>query len=160
MCLVFMKHWLLCQYNHLELDSCRYKGFFKWSRLSVGQVWKYNLELLKDPAKSTLSLGLEFLTLVLIPRGEVKGNYFLGGVIAPPTSRYKTYYGLNSRGKSTFSSKLIRETHDSHLANMSYLENEFRMMRKDSIYCLYWRFIKNIDFWYTLIKSLLKITEA
>jgi len=49
-------------------------------------------------------------------RGKVKGHYFLGGMVDPPPSSYGTYYGFNSRGKSTLNSQFFREAHGSHLA--------------------------------------------
>ena len=77
----------------------------------------------KRSNQSIFPLGLELLSLVLIlwtldedSRGKVKGNYFLGGVVDPPTSSYGPCYGLNSKGKSTLNSKFIREAHGSLLA--------------------------------------------
>lgn len=62
-------------------------------------------------------------------RGKVKDNYFLGCMVDLPNGGHETYCGLNSREEATLNSQFIRETHGSHLAYMSYLENELKMVR-------------------------------
>lgn len=80
-----------------------------------------------------LLLGVELLSLVLIlwmkaleERSKITISWEC--MVNLPNG---TYYGLNSREEATLNSQFISETHGSHLAYMSYLENELKMVRKE-----------------------------
>ena len=65
-------------------------------------------------------------------RGKIKGNYFRGGMVDPPTSSHWTHYGLNSRENSTLKSQFIREVSAWEPFGLDELfRHELKMVRKE-----------------------------